>query len=131
MRYQEGRSSLGEFAHRFVDLQFAFDVDLTGELIQNQNAWIAEHGTSQGDSLFLTAGELRALVADKFVVPLRLLHDEVVSEGTPGRRFNFLAGCSAFAISDVLFNRVVEQHGILRDQPDLSAQAAEDWPNGD
>src|SRR5206468_11879910 len=59
------------------------------------------------------------------VVAVRQAADEIVSVGLARRGFHLFACGVAFAVGDVVVNRVVEQNRILRHHADLMAQTAQ------
>ena len=56
--------SLAEVGQRVVDQPLAFDVDLAGGLVQNQDFGVAQKRPGQGDPLPLAAAEPLAVGAD-------------------------------------------------------------------
>ena len=93
-----------------VDQGLALGVGLAGELVEDQDARVAQDGPGQGQALLLAAGQLGAGLADARLVAVRQLHDEVVGEGPLGRRLHVLPRCArAVAVGDVVVDRVVEQ----------------------
>ena len=67
------------------------------------------------DALFLAARQFQAALADLGVVAVGETHDEIMDvRGTGGVFDSFFAGIG-LAISDVVENRVVKQHRVLRD----------------
>ena len=67
-----------------MDQRLALGVDLAGELVEDQDARVAQDGAGQGDPLLLAAGQLGAGLADARLVALGQLQDEVVGEGPLG-----------------------------------------------
>src|SRR5262249_35532145 len=75
------------------------------------------------DALALAARELEAALADDGLVAVRQRGDKTIDPGQPGRRFDLGATRTGPAIADVVTDRVVEQHGVLRHDADCPAQA--------
>ncbi len=72
---------------------------------------------------FSPPGQLQAALAHPRVVPVRQAQDEVMHLRQPRRLLDLgLAGAGP-AIGDVVADRVVEQHGVLRHHADRRAQA--------
>src|ERR1043166_8003096 len=84
VRDQERRPILRERPHRVVDFGVALRVDLTGEFIENQEAWIAQDGSGQGDALLFAAGQTVPHFANAGEVAERQFLDELVGERLPG-----------------------------------------------
>ena len=89
----DGREAVGDEEHRAAaegleqiaaDLPFGAGVEGTGGLIEDQHAGVLQHRPSQGHALPLTTGQSSPPFADRAVVALRQLHDEVVGAGDPG-----------------------------------------------
>ena len=67
----EDRSSIAdELDQRAMDEPFAFQVDLAGGLVQNENFGIAQDGASQDDSLTLPARQQSATLSHQCLVAL-------------------------------------------------------------
>ena len=87
-----------------------------------QDRRVLQQGAGDRDTLLFAAGELEAALADTAVVASRQLCDEIVELCRPGSGLDFgIAGIRA-AVADVVANRVVEQHRILRHDADRLAQ---------
>ena len=79
-----------------LDGLLAFQVDLAGGLVEDQDGRVAEDGPGQGDPLPLAAGEPAAERADHRVVALRQVRlDEVVGVGLLGRLDHLARGWPA------------------------------------
>ena len=64
--------------------------------------------------MFLTTRQLQAALTDLGFQPLGQAHNEVFQLCHAQRLPDLLLARSGFAVSDVVANAVVEQHGILR-----------------
>src|SRR4249919_3021828 len=51
VRYGEHRAALHQTLHRLFDLSLGFGVDAARRLVQDQDAWVLEHGPGDRDSL--------------------------------------------------------------------------------
>ena len=60
-----------------VDAFFDGDVDGAGGVVEDQNLWVGEQGSGDGESLTLTAGQGEAPFADLGVGPMLEIGDEV------------------------------------------------------
>ena len=105
-----------------------FAVERAGGFVEQQDRRVLEHDPRDGDALALAAGELHPALADVGVVAATALgvgeaFDELVRLGAPGGRDHVVLGRVRAAIDDVVADRAVQQRGVLRDHPDLRAQA--------
>src|SRR6202007_2095611 len=57
------------------------------------------------------------------LVTVRQRGNEIVDMSMAGRLFDFAASCAGTTVSDVVVDRVVEQHGILRHHADRAPEA--------
>src|SRR5262249_22080985 len=73
-------------------------------------------------ALLLAAGELQAAFADFRLIALGRHADEAVDLRQPRRILDIGVTGSPAAIADVVADRVIEQHGVLRDHADRFAQ---------
>jgi len=94
-----------------------------GGLVEHQDARPLQHGAGDGHALLLAAGQLQAALAHQGVVAMRQRLDEVVDLRQACRREDVLAAGVGPAVGDVVVQRVVEQHGVLRHDADGLAQA--------
>src|SRR5262249_44797569 len=125
MSDQERGAVPGEFSEGAVDQCLTLGVNLAGELVQDENARVAEDGPGQSEPLLLPAGQLGAGLADAALVAVREFHDEVVGISALGRLLDLFFSRPAIAVGDVVVDGVVEQDCFLSDEADLLAQAAE------
>ncbi len=65
MGYGQDGLALRQAPHRIAELPFRISVQRAGDLIQDQQLRAHGQSSSQGDSLALAAGNLRALLADR------------------------------------------------------------------
>ena len=83
---------------------------------------ILENRARDRHALLFAARELQAALADRRLVTLRQSFDELVNMRRARRGDHFLARGRRTAISDVVVDRIVEQHRILRHDADRRAQ---------
>ena len=121
----QGRSAANELLEDLLDELLAFQVDLAGGLVEDENGRVAEDGAGQGDPLALASGELTSHRAQQRIVALgKLLLDEPVGMRLLGRPDHLLARGVRRAVADVVQRGVVEQDRVLGDDADLTAQVA-------
>ena len=128
----DGRQAMGDHqggaaaAHLFqraLDLLLGAGVERAGRLVEQQDLRVLQDGARDRHPLLLAARQLQAAFADRRLVAQRQRHDEIVDARQPGGLLDFLAGASGPAVADVVEDRVVEQHGVLRHHADRRAQA--------
>src|SRR3954447_8104694 len=68
VRDHDQRAIAAKFGERFVDQPLAFDVDLAGRLVENQDFGVAEESTGQGNTLALPAADTLAVGTHNRVV---------------------------------------------------------------
>src|SRR4030095_15526224 len=83
-----------------------------------------EHGARDRHALLLAARELEAPLADRRLVTLGRTGDEAVNLRELGSGDDLFVGRAGPSVRDVVFDRVVEEDRVLRDDPDRRAQAA-------
>ena len=107
---------------RLQDLRLGAAVERAGRLVEDQDRRILEQGARDRDALLLAARQLEPALADFGVVALRQAFDEAsIAAPCAAPRISSSVGAIA-AIGDVVADRVVEQHRVLRDDADRGAQ---------
>ena len=90
VRDHERGAVAGEFFEHLEDELLAFDVDLAGGFVEEQDFGVAEDGAGERDALPLAAGEAAAAGADERLVAVgQLFGDERVGVGLAGGGFDF------------------------------------------
>ena len=98
-------------------------IERRGRLVEYQDARILEDGARDRDALLLAAGELQPALAHPRFVAFRQALDEVVNVRRARGFDDFLARGVRAPVEDVVVDRVVEEHGVLRHDADRRAQA--------
>src|SRR5688572_22235022 len=98
---QQGGAALGGAEDRLLDLVFGGAVDGGGRVVQDEDAWVGEEGTGQGEALALAAGERHAALAYHGLVAVLEAHDELVRLGGPRRGLDLFEGGTLLAEGDV------------------------------
>ncbi len=124
---RHGRESVGDNEHRtpgqqaldgFLYKPLVLRVERRRRLIEDQQRWVHQQCTRDGDTLPLATGEPSAPLAEYRVVTLRELRDELVRIGRSGRGFDLrLRKPLRRSVRDVGANGVVEQHRVLTHDP--------------
>src|SRR3569832_1527104 len=100
-----------------------FRIQRRGRLVEDQDARIFEYHPRDRHALLLAARELEAALTDLRLVALRQGFDEVVDVGHLRRADDLVARGVGPRILNVVIERVVEQHRVLRHDADGGAQA--------
>ncbi len=109
-----------------MDVLLAFQIDLAGGFVEDQNRRIAQDRPSKRNPLPLAAREAVAAGSDHRLVSVgKLLFDEAIRVGLPSRLDDLLVRRVRCAVANVVVDRVIEQQRLLRDQPDLTPQIAQ------
>src|SRR5690242_12517521 len=104
------------------DLVFGLGVNAGECIIEDQNAGIANDSASDGRALLLAAGKRDSAFAHHGAVFVRKGFDVPGDTGSFGSITDVLITGVFGAEGDVLANRVAEEEGFLRDEPDVPAQ---------
>ena len=136
----DGRQAVGDYkrcgAARNLDeigqyLSLSSAVQGRSRLIEDIDARALERRTRDRDPLLLATRQFQASLADDGLVAVGQTDDEVVDVGQPGRPFDLVFMAAMSTEGDVVSDGVVEQHGVLGNYSDSSAQAggghAGDW----
>ena len=99
---RDGSPVFGQFLQALLDPAFAFIVQGTGCLVQDQDWRILQEHPCDGDTLLLTAGQTGAPLANIGVVSVRKLPDEVMDIGAFRGRDDLIHGSSGPAVGDVI-----------------------------
>ena len=108
--------------HGLLDQHLRTGVHRGGGLVQDQQGGIGQEGTGDGDQLAFAGRDVRALVLDHRVIPVRQGVHEAVRVGGAGRGHDLLVRGVQPAVPDVLADGPTEQHRVLQHHADLSAQ---------
>ncbi|KAH0442305.1 P-loop containing nucleoside triphosphate hydrolase protein, partial [Aureobasidium melanogenum] len=123
MRDHDRRAALCEACQFGLDRAFGARVERRRRLVENDNARVFQNGASNRDALTLTPRQAHATFADAGVVMIRQPLDELVQLcGTRGAHDIRTRGGGP-PVRNVVGNRLVEQHGVLRHDADGFAQA--------
>ena len=118
MRRAPARDAL----QRRLDLALGESVERRRRLVEHQDRRRLQHGAGDRHALLLAARELQPALADLRLVALRQRPDERVDLRVLGGRLDLGVARAVAAVADVVEDRVVEQHGILRNHADGGAQ---------
>ena len=108
---------------RLLDAEFRLQVHAGGRVIQDQHPGVEQQGTGDGHPLLLPSGEGHAPLSDRRFVPVGKLHDEIVRLGRCGCGDDVVHGRLGPAKGNVLADRARKEGRLLKDDPDVRAQA--------
>ena len=114
-----------QFRQRILDEQLGLGVERRRGLVEHQNRGVLQQRPRNRQALPLAARQPLPALADHRVVSVRQRQDEFVGVRRPCRGRDLLDARIGRSVRDVAGNRVVEQHGVLRDNADLAAQRRE------
>ena len=97
-----------------LDGAFVGAVQGAGGFVKNQNRRVFQQGAGNGHALLLAAREFEAALAHHGGVALWRSADEAVNARRLRCFFHLRTAGTGAAIGDVVFHRVVKQHGVLR-----------------
>ncbi len=120
VRQDERGAPGGEAIDRLLDHRLVFGVDRGQRLVEDQDRRVAQEGAGDRQPLALAARQHDPALADHRLPALRQRRDELVGVGVARRGFELLAVGVGLAETQILFDRAVEQIGVLvhdRDHP--------------
>ena len=90
-------------------------------LVKQKNSRAFQHGTGDGDPLFLAAGQFQSAFTHDRFQPVRQAADKARYLGH-FRRIGDISSCRARAAeADIVADRFIEQNGVLRHDADSAA----------
>ena len=99
-------------------------VERAGRLVEHQDRRVLEQGAGDRDALLLAARQLEPALADHRFIAVRQARSMKSSIAAPRAAASISSWPRAVAaVGDVVADRVVEQHRVLRDDADRRAQA--------
>ena len=111
-----------ELVERRFDQPFGMTIERAGRFVQDQDAWIAQHGARDRDALPLAAREPHAAIADRRVVALRQVENELFGVRFARRHLDLGPRRVEPAVTDIFADRSAEQQRLLRHDRDRAAQ---------
>lgn len=122
MRNHQGRTIAGDVLELRLYGLLGVRIQRGGGFVEDKDGGVFKDGAGDGDTLFFTAREFQATLADHGVVAVREALDEVVNTGRACGGDDVLLAGVRTAIGNVVGNRIVEEHRILRHDADRAAQ---------
>ena len=115
-------AALRDLAQRPLDFPLGMGVERTGRLIEQQDRRPLQDGAGNRHALLLAARQFQPALAHARAVAIRQRQHEIMHLGETRRLLDLRRGGSGPAIGNVVVDRVVEQHRVLRDDADGGAQ---------
>ncbi len=85
-----------------LDLSFRFHIHRTGRVVQDQDLWLHQQGTRDGNSLLLPTGEVDSALLDMRIIAVFQVNDEVVRLGSFRRGNHFFLAGIRLSVTDVV-----------------------------
>ena len=106
--------TLGEFSNCLLQKRLIFGVYVGGGFVEDNNRSVLQQGPSNGDTLFFTAGNGGAALANHRIIPIGKGTDKVVAAGFFSGSLHFRHGGIGFSKPDIVSNCVVEKINVLK-----------------
>ena len=119
----DDRAALPHLEEAVLDVALGLGVERRGRLVEDEDRRVLEERPRDPDALLLTARELQPAFADRGLVTLGQREDEIVDLRRPRSTLDLGSRGLGASVGDVVEHRVVEEHGILRDDADLGVEA--------
>ena len=116
-------AAFGNLVERRLDRLLGSAVERAGGFVEDQDRRVLEQGAGDCHALFFAARELEPALADHRLIAIRDDRDEAVDGGAAGGFLDHLLAAVGAAIADVVTDGVVEQNGVLGDDPDRRSKA--------
>ncbi len=108
---------------RVEDFRLGPRIERAGRFVQDQDRRVFQQRAGDGNPLLFAARQVQPSFADPRLEPVGQALDEAADRRAARRSRHLFRARALAAIGDVVADRVVEQHGILRDDADRGAQA--------
>ncbi len=105
--------------------RFGFAIERGSRLVENQDGSIFQDCPRNGNALALTAGQAHSAFADHGAVAFRKRGNKFVRVRRAGRVLHLFFRDMGLAISNIVAQRVIEEHRFLRNDANLRTQRSE------
>ena len=102
--------------------RFALRIERRGRLVEDQQLGIGDQGTGNGETLTLTAGEVRRAFLNPGFISLRQPFDKLFGAGEPGRAHGVLEAEARASCKDIVPYRAAKQEVLLQHDAEALAQ---------
>ena len=133
VRVSDGRETVGDdeagpashqASHGLLNENFGPCIDTACSFIENQDSWIREDHTGDGQQLFLTGRDIGRLFVEDRIVSFGQAPDEVIGVRSRGGSHDLLLRSVVTTIGNILTDRAVEKPRILEDHTKHRAQTS-------
>ena len=107
-------ATLHHCLHGIANFVLFARVDCTCGVVQHEYPWVGDDGASNGHTLTLTTTQRKAALANRCVVSVRQLQDELVGASQSCCALDSCLIGIWFGKSDVVAHRVVEQKCVFK-----------------
>ena len=118
VRDHDRRASARDALQGRLNLAFGKTVERRRRFVEDQNRRRLQHRARDGDPLLLAARKLEAPLADRRLIAKRQRADEPIDLRVLGRRDDVPLAGAVSPVADVVEERIVEQHRVLRHHAD-------------
>ncbi len=120
----EHRASLHQLIHSSLDDRFGAGVDRRGCLVEDHHGRVGVRRAGDRHHLPLSLREVRAVVGERGIVPLRQTGDEIVRADELRRLDALLVARVELTVADVIHHRAGKQVGVLQHDAQRAAQVS-------
>src|SRR5450756_1792285 len=133
VRISDGRETVGndetgpaghQLCHCLLDAYFRSGIDAACGLVENQDGWVCQDHTCDGQQLLLTGRDIGGFFVEDGVVSFRQAPDEVIGVRSLGGSHDLLLRSIVAPIGNILTDRTVEQPRVLQNHTEHGAQTA-------
>ena len=118
MRDHQSGMAAGYAGKFFLNRFFGFGIERRGRLVEDQDARILQYGACDGYALLFSAGKFKPAFTHRRGVAFGQAFDEIVDMRRTCRLQHFVACRAGAPVMNVVENRVIEQHSVLRHDAD-------------
>lgn len=122
MRDDERRAALGDLVQGRLNAMLGLGVERRRGLVEHHDGRVLEDRARDSDALLLAATEAQSAFADLGLVSVGKAQDKVVDLRHTRSFVHFFVGRIDAAVLDVVRDRIVEEHRVLRNDADTTTQ---------
>ena len=118
----EGGAAFHDLIERLGNPRLGYRIERARRLIKNENRWVFQKRTGDGEALALAAGQKPAALADVRFKAVRVAVDEIERLCPRGGFAQFRVASIRLADPQVLADRTVEQKRLLKHHANVAAE---------